>query len=82
MTNKIKISVVGAAGRMGSQVMSQALDSDLFELVGAIEFSGSSHVGNDISSVIGGDKTGIILTDNSIDCILNSDAVIDISSPL
>ena len=82
MTNKIKISVVGAAGRMGSQVMSQALDSDLFELVGAIEFRGSSHVGNDISSVIGGDKTGIIITDNSIECILNSDAVIDFSSPL
>jgi len=41
MTNKIKISVVGAAGRMGSQIMDRALDSELFQLVGAIEANGS-----------------------------------------
>jgi len=82
MTNKIKISVVGAAGRMGSQIMDRALDSELFQLVGAIEANGSRHIGKDISTIIGGDKTGIIITDNALEVVISSDAVIDFSSPL
>jgi len=81
MKDKIKISVVGAAGKMGCKIMNQVLDSDLFELSGAIESGQSKFLGDDISKVMGGDKAGIIITDNSLDCILNSDAIIDFSSP-
>ena len=82
MVDKIKVSVVGAAGKMGSQIISQVLGSDLFELVGALESSKSDLLGADISKVIGGDPLGIIITADSLDCVLRSDAIIDFSSPI
>ena len=48
MKEKIKISVVGAAGKMGCKIMNQVLDSDLFELSGAIESGQSKFLGDDI----------------------------------
>ena len=82
MVDKIKVSVVGAAGKMGSQIISQVLRSDLFELVGALESAKSDLLGADISKVIGGDPLGIIITADSLDCVLRSDAIIDFSSPI
>ena len=70
MVDKIKVSVVGAAGKMGSQIISQVLGSDLFELVGALESSKSDLLGADISKVIGGDPLGIIITADSLDLSL------------
>lgn len=81
MKKRIKISIVGAAGKMGSQIALQVLNSEIFELVGAIEAKGSQSLGKDIASIIGIDKTGITITEDSLGCVLNSDAIIDFSSP-
>ena len=77
----INISVIGAAGKMGQQIMSQAQASDKFNIVGAIETKDSSFLNTDISSLIGGKETGTLITDDPLGCILKSDAVIDFSSP-
>ena len=77
MGQNTKISIIGAAGKMGQQIMSQAQASDNFTLVGAIEAKGSSYLSNDISSFIGGKETGILVTDDPLECILKSDAIID-----
>mgnify|MGYP001156725829 FL=1 len=81
MGQNTKISIIGAAGKMGQQIMSQAQASDKFTLVGAIEAKDSSCLSNDISSFIGGKETGILVTDDPLECILKSDAIIDFSSP-
>ena len=77
----INISVIGAAGKMGQQIMSQAQVSDKFNIVGAVETKDSSFLNTDISSLIGGKETGILITDDPLSCILKSDVVIDFSSP-
>ena len=64
MGQNTKISIIGAAGKMGQQIMSQAQASDKFTLVGAIEAKGSSYLSNDISSFIGGNEKGILVTDD------------------
>ena len=81
MKKIINISVVGAAGKMGKQILLKAMAFDHFNLVGAIEAKGSKHLGKDVSSIVGGDKTGILITDNSLECVIKSDVVIDFSSP-
>tara|TARA_B100000575_G_C23027622_1_gene591723 strand:- start:255 stop:1070 length:816 start_codon:yes stop_codon:yes gene_type:complete len=81
MRQNTKISVIGAAGKMGQQIMSQALESEKFTIVGAIEAKGSSCLNSDISSFIGGKETGIVITDDPLDCIMKSDAIIDFSTP-
>ena len=81
MRQNTKISVIGAVGKMGQQIMSQALESEKFTIVGAIEAKGSSCLNSDISSFIGGKETGIVITDDPLDCIMKSDAIIDFSTP-
>ena len=39
------------------------------------------YLSNDISSFIGGKETGILVTDDPLECILKSDAIIDFSFP-
>ena len=46
----INISVIGAAGKMGQQIMSQAQVSDKFNIVGAVETKDSSFLNTDISN--------------------------------
>ena len=56
MKKIINISVVGAAGKMGKQILLKAMAFDHFNLVGAIEAKGSKHLGKDVSSIVGGDR--------------------------
>lgn len=77
----INITVIGAAGKMGSRIITLSRDYEDINLIGAVERKGHHGIGEDIGSIIGIGKTGIKLTDNIKEAAEKTDVCIDFSSP-
>jgi 4-hydroxy-tetrahydrodipicolinate reductase len=77
VTNMIKAIVTGAAGRMGSRIMSLLSSTDGIELVGAVERKGHPLVGRNVGESLSIGKTIVIVNDDLTKCIDNGDVVID-----
>lgn len=60
---KPKLIIVGAAGRMGKLILSQALESGLFDIAACIEKKGNVDIGKDAGTVACGEAIGIKITD-------------------
>ena len=78
-----KILIIGAGGRMGRRIAALAIESELFDVVGAVEFPGSDFIGRDIGELAGVGKFGLDITDN-LDHISTDDwpeVAIDFSLP-
>ena len=52
MAEQIKITVIGAAGRMGRELVREITASEKFELVGAIEDKNSEFIGKDAHEAV------------------------------
>jgi 4-hydroxy-tetrahydrodipicolinate reductase len=76
----IKIAVAGAAGRMGSRIITLSREYKELKLAGAFEIKGHKYVGKDIGTVIGIGETGIKLSDSLESIINNVDVVISFTS--
>lgn len=72
----LKLGLVGCTGKLGNDIMKYILQSKTIILNSAIARQGSQFVGHDISSLIGSNDTGIIITD-SIKDATNCDVLID-----
>ena len=59
----IKLSVIGAGGRMGRRIVSLAIESGRFNLVAAIERPDHPDIGKDSGLVAASEPTHVILTD-------------------
>jgi 4-hydroxy-tetrahydrodipicolinate reductase len=74
----IKIAIVGAGGRMGRRIAALAIESEQFDIVGAVESAGAECIGQDVGTLAGvgafGVKVGAELTQRP-------DVVIDFSAP-
>ncbi len=78
----IKVAVCGAAGRMGKRILTLAGEQkDLFEISGAIDFSGCALKGLNIKDFTEIKESNIFLTDSLESCIKETDVVIDFSMP-
>ena len=78
-----KILIIGAGGRMGRRIAALAIESELFDVVGGVEFPGSDLIGRDIGELSGVGKFGIDVTVN-LDHITTDnlpDVAIDFSLP-
>ena len=78
-----KILIIGAGGRMGRRIASVAIESEMFDVVGAVEITGSDLIGKDIGELSGVGKFGLDITDN-LDHISTDnlpDVAIDFSLP-
>ncbi|MDY6821121.1 MAG: 4-hydroxy-tetrahydrodipicolinate reductase [Deferribacterota bacterium] len=75
----MNICVVGAAGRMGSLIALEIINSSKLNLVGAIEAENSPFLGKDIGDICKCDKTGINITSNILDIAKKADIIIDFS---
>ena len=51
MKKIINISVVGAAGKMGKQILLKAMAFDHFNLVGAIDANEKNQHGNELTNI-------------------------------
>lgn len=84
MSDKIKVVIAGAAGRMGQESVRAILDeADSLELVGAIGSSSSEYLGQDIAEVAGRKAIGIKLENNLKDCLQRTspDVMLDLTVP-
>jgi 4-hydroxy-tetrahydrodipicolinate reductase len=78
MSEKFKLGVNGAGGRMGQRIVALAHADPLLAVVGAYEAAQSPHVGKDAGELAGVGKIGV-----PIEAVLGArmDVVIDFSTP-
>jgi len=81
MTGKVGIAITGASGRMGQMLINTVLNSDVAELVGAVERRGHAWVGQDIGTAMGRSDLGVIATDDPLEAFAQAQAVIDFTAP-
>ena len=80
MSQRIRICVAGASGRMGQMLVEAVGRNDDMALSGALDMSGSPALGLD-AGAFAGLKTGVLITDD-IDAALSvSDCLIDFTRP-
>jgi 4-hydroxy-tetrahydrodipicolinate reductase len=77
----MKIAVVGAAGRMGRELVRAIHATDGAELAGAIEQKGSIALGQDAGLLAGLGKLGAVITDDALHVFANAEAVLDFTVP-
>ena len=65
----LKISIVGCTGKLGSIIARKIYSLENLDLVNAIGRKGNQYIGQDISSVIGGQERGLKIRDS----IVNAD---------
>ena len=73
-----RIAVVGAAGRMGREVVGAALEDGDFELVGGVVETGADEVGADLGELCGAGRIGVAATKDPPD---NAEALIEFTEP-
>jgi 4-hydroxy-tetrahydrodipicolinate reductase len=76
----VRVAVMGAAGRMGLELI-RAAHAGGCVLAGGTERSGSPHIGSDLGTLAGLSPLGVAITDDPLELIARSDAVLDFTSP-
>ena len=77
----MKIVVVGAAGRMGRELIRVIHATEGCTLGGAIEQKGSIALGQDAGLLAGLGKIGVMMTDDALEAFAKADAVVDFTIP-
>ena len=73
-----RVAVIGAAGRMGREVVRAALEDDSFELVGGVVESGAPELGADLGELCGWGRSGAAASENPPD---NAEALVEFTTP-
>ena len=73
-----RVAVVGAAGRMGREVVRAALEDDSFELAGGVVEPGASELGADLGELCGWGKSGVVAMEDPPD---EAEALIEFTEP-
>lgn len=81
MSTPIKLSVNGAAGRMGRQLLNAIAERDDAILVGAIDAPGHQAIGSDTSVLSGGEMSGVALVDSVQTGFAQCQVIIDFTTP-
>lgn len=76
----IRVTVIGAAGRMGRRLVANICEAEDMELSGAVEYSSSPFLGHDAGEVAGCGKCNINISANINDFLFVTDAIIDFST--
>lgn len=76
-----RIGVVGAAGRMGRNLMQATLDAPGAELTAAVDRPGSSLIGSDVGELMGQGALGVRLSDDLTAVRDDFDVLIDFTLP-
>ncbi len=77
----MKIAVVGAAGRMGRELVKAIHANEGTVLGGAVEQKGSIAVGQDAGLLAGLGRLGVLITDQALETFAKVDAVLDFTVP-
>ncbi len=79
--SKIKIAVMGVAGRMGCELVRSVLSAEGCELAGGTEPEGSRYIGDDIGTLAEGSPIGVKVTSDALELIAKTDAILDFTTP-
>jgi 4-hydroxy-tetrahydrodipicolinate reductase len=77
----MKIAVMGAAGRMGRELVRAIAATPGCEVSGGTEPHQAATIGQDLGTLAGLDPLGIVVSSNAADVITNADAILDFTSP-
>jgi 4-hydroxy-tetrahydrodipicolinate reductase len=77
----MKIAIMGAAGRMGRELVRTAAAMPGVEIAGGIERAGSEWIGQDIGKLAGIDPLGVTVGDDALELIVRSEAILDFTAP-
>ncbi len=77
----VRTIIAGAAGRMGMRLVALTQETEGVLLAGAIERTGHSTLGKDAGDVAQVGKADILLSDDLLTCLAESDVVIDFTGP-
>ena len=77
----MKIAVVGAAGRMGRELVKAIHATEGATLAGALEQKGSIAIGQDAGLLAGLGKLGVLISDETLETFAKVDAVLDFTVP-
>lgn len=81
MSETTGIAVMGASGRMGQMLIQAVEENDAAHLVGATERAGHDWIGRDLGECLGSTANGIIVSDDPLEVLAHSQAVVDFTSP-
>lgn len=77
----VKIAVMGAAGRMGRELIKAVVSQPGCVLSGGIERAGASAIGEDLGALAGVGPLGVKVSSDALELIARSDAILDFTSP-
>jgi len=77
----MKVIIVGAGGRMGQTLVRQVTSTEGMEVTGGTEAPGSAFLGKDIHANAGLEPSGVKISEQLLDLIVDADAVIDFTVP-
>jgi 4-hydroxy-tetrahydrodipicolinate reductase len=77
----MKIAVMGAAGRMGRELVRTISTMPSVEIAGGIEPAGSGWIGQDMGKLAGIDPLGVAITDDPLELIARVEAILDFTAP-
>lgn len=77
----MKIAVMGAAGRMGRELVRAIAADPGCTLSGGTEAPGSDFLGQDLGELAGLGANGVPVTADALELVARSDAIIDFTSP-
>lgn len=77
----MRIAVMGAAGRMGRELLRAVHTAPGCKISGAVEAPGAALIGADVGDLLGVEPLGIKISSDAPAIIDNSDAIIDFTSP-
>ena len=77
----VRTIIAGAAGRMGMRLIALTQETDALSLTGAIEMKAHPALGKDAGEIAQIGKIGILLSDNLLTSLAQSDVVIDFTGP-
>jgi 4-hydroxy-tetrahydrodipicolinate reductase len=80
MSEKIRIAVAGASGRMGKMLIEAILQSDDCRLVGALDIKGSPALGSDASTFLGR-SSGVFVSSDLEAALKTAQVLIDFTRP-
>jgi 4-hydroxy-tetrahydrodipicolinate reductase len=77
----MKIAVMGAAGRMGRELVRTMSMMPGCTIAGGIERAGSEWIGQDLGKVAGIDALGVPITTDALELIARTEAILDFTAP-
>ena len=79
--SEMKLAVMGAAGRMGRELIRAVHDTEGCVVAGGTEAAGSDTVGADLGELAGVGPLGISVTDQPLDLFTQIDGILDFTAP-